>query len=100
MGFFDNISVNTGSEEEHIIDAMFPSKNPARRLQMVTRTQPRAIQPMSVLGVFRRLFSSRVLQWWQEEMRYNEIARNGEGRIELAEVMASVRRQLPNPNED
>lgn len=99
MGLFDNIKVDTGSEEEQIIEALFPSKKPLRRLQMVTRTQPRAIQPMSILGVLKTRFKSKVLGQWEEEIRYNEISRNGEGRIELAEVMAAVRRQIPNPED-
>ncbi len=89
---FDNMRVGIQSEEEVAIEAMFPTRDKFKMLQMISELQPGAVMPWSVLGVFRRIYKSKVLQMLQEEHNLNKIALDRKGRLELSEVVASRRK--------
>lgn len=94
QGFFEGMRAGVRSEEEIAIEALFPTRNKFQMLQMITEQQPKAVIPWSVLGVFRRKYSSRVLRWMQEEHNLNKIAQDRKGRLELSEVVARSRKPL------
>ena len=89
----DSLRSGIKTEEEVAIEALFPTKDKFKMLQMITEQQPRAIIPWSVLGVFRRKYKSGVLRIVQEEHNLNKIAQERKGRLELSEVVAAVRRK-------
>ena len=89
----DSLRSGIKTEEEVAIEALFPTKDKFKMLQMITEQQPRAIIPWSVLGVFRRKYKSEVLRIVQEEHNLNKIAQERKGRLELSEVVAAVRRK-------
>jgi len=91
-GIFDNLRAVVQSEEEVAVDFMFPSKSQFRRLQMMTHHNMRAMVPLSVLGLFRRMYKSKVLEIFQEELATNKIALDRLGRVEGSEIVASGRR--------
>lgn len=93
-GIFDSLRAGVKSEEELAIEAMFPTKDKFKMLQMITEQQPKAITPWSVLGVFRRRFKSVVLRQFQEEYNLNKIAQERKGRLELSEVVAARKKAL------
>lgn len=88
------IASSIPTEEQLAIEALFPTRDAYKRLQMITEYQPRAITPLAVLGVIRRRFGSSVLKMFQEEYNLNQIARERKGRIELSEVLVGIRRPL------
>jgi len=87
----DGIGSSQVSDEEIAIQAMFPTSDPYKRLQMITDLAPRSVGLISVLGVIRRRFNSTVLRMYQEELSLNKIAQDRKGRIELSEVLVSSR---------
>lgn len=91
MGIFEGLRAGVQSEEEIALEFMFPAKDQFRRLQMMTHHQMRAMVPLSVMGVFRRLYSSKVLKMFQEELGYNKIALDRLGRVEGSEIVAARR---------
>lgn len=88
---FEGIRAGVQSEEEVAIEALFPTKDKFKMLQMITEQQPKAIVPFSVLGVFRRLYKSNVLRIFQEEFALNKVAQERKGRLELSEIVAAKR---------
>lgn len=90
-GLFESMRVGVQSEEEIVIGALFPTRDKYKMLQMITEQQPRAVIPWSVLGVFRRMYGSKVLRVLQEEHNLNKIAQERKGRLELSEVIARAR---------
>ena len=91
-GIFESLRTGIQSEEEIALNYMFPSKNIFQRLQMMTDHNMRAMVPLSVLGLFRRMYNSKVLATFQEELGYNKIALQRLGRVEGSEIVAAVRR--------
>jgi len=92
MGMFGKIKAGIQSEEEVAIQALFPTTNKFKMLQMITELQPNAVTSFSVLGVFRRRFKSNTLTVFQEEYGLNKIAQERKGRLELSEVVAAGKR--------
>jgi hypothetical protein len=90
-GFFESMRASQSSEQQDALDFLFPSKNRFERLQMLGDNQPRAITPLNMLGVFRRLYKSKVLSIYQEEHGYNRIAGERKGRLEGSEIVAARR---------
>jgi len=90
---FNGIRAGIQSEEETAIHSMFPASNKFNMKQMITELQPKATTSFSVLGVFRRLYKSRTLTWFQDEYNSNKIAQERKGRLELSEVVAATRRR-------
>jgi len=88
----DNIRVGVQSENELAIDAMFPTKDKFKMLQMIGELNIRAEMPFTVLGVFRRMYKSKVLRMFQEEHNLNKISLDRKGRLELSEIVASRKR--------
>jgi len=86
--FFDRARQGFVSDEEMAIQALFPTKDRFKMLQMITEVAPRAEMPWSVLGVFRVKFKSKVLRIFQEEHNLNKIAQDRKGRLELSEIVA------------
>jgi len=91
QGIFESMRAGVRSEEEVALEYMIPTKDPFKRLQMMTRHQYRSMNSLAVLGVFRRLYKSKVLGMFQEELNINKIALDGLGRLEAAEVIAARR---------
>lgn len=91
QGIFESMRAGVRSEEEVALSYMFPAKDAFKRLQMMTRHQYRSMTSLSMLGLFRRLYKSRVLTIFQEELNINKIALDGLGRIEGSEIVASRR---------
>lgn len=91
VGIFEGLRAGVQSEEEIALEFMFPAKDHFRRLQMMTHHQARAMVPLSVMGVFRRMYHSKVLTDFQEELGYNKIALERLGRVEGSEIVAARR---------
>jgi hypothetical protein len=96
----EGIGTGMESDETQAIQALFPTKDKFRMLQMISDLSPRSVGLISVLGVIRRRFNSQVLLMYEEELRMNKIAQDRKGRIELSEVIVGARRagerdQLP-----
>ncbi len=89
---FDTLRAGTESDEEKALAFMFPAKNKFEMLQMLTEQSPRAIMPFSVLGVFRRLYKSKVLGMFQEEVGINKIAQERKGRLEGSEIVVGIKK--------
>lgn len=87
-----DIRSNTSSENEVAIKLLFPATNRFQSLQMLSDLQPRAVVPFSVLGVFRRVYKSKVLEMFQEEHNLNKVSQERKGRLEGSEITASSRR--------
>lgn len=90
-GFFDRLRIGVQTEEEIAVRSLFPTTDKFKMLQMINEQQPKAITPWSVLGVFRRLYSSKVLRIFQEEHNLNKVAQERKGRLELSEIFAGRR---------
>ena len=91
VGIFEGLRAGVQSEEEVALQFMFPAKDHFKRLQMMTHHQMRAMVPLAVMGVFRRMYKSRVLTDFQEELGYNKIALDRLGRVEGSEIVAARR---------
>ncbi len=89
---FESVRFGVQSEEQVAIEALFPTKDKFKKLQMITDQPPKAIIPWSVLGVFRKKYKSEILRSFQEEYSLNRIARERLGRQELGEVIASIKK--------
>jgi len=92
-GIWEALRAGVTSDEEIALNFLFPAKSKFEFLQMLTEQQPRAIIPWSVLGVFRRMYGSRILKMVQEEHNINKIAQERKGRLEGSEVVAAGRRK-------
>jgi len=92
VGIFEGLRAGIQSEEEVAMQWMFPAKTTFRRLQMMTHHSNKAMVPLSVLGLFRRMYKSNVLSIFQEELGYNKIALDRLGRLEGSEIVAARRR--------
>ena len=99
QGIFESMRAGVRSEEEVALEYMIPAKDQFRRLQMMTRHSFRSMPSLSMLGLFRRLYKSKVLGIFQEELNTNKIALDGLGRLEAAEVL-SARRVAREKQED
>ena len=88
---FEALRAGVKSEEEIAIEALFPTKNKFQMLQMITDHQMKAMIPLAILGVFRRMYKSKVLEVFQEELNSNKVALDRLGRVELSEIVAARR---------
>jgi len=59
---------------------------------MLTQHQSGAMVPLSIMGVFRRMYKSNVLKVFQEELNDNKVALDRQGRIEASEIVVARRR--------
>lgn len=98
-GIFEALRAGVQSEEEIAIEALFPTKDKFKMLQMITHHQMRAMVPLSILGMFRRMYKSPTLRMMQEELNLNKIALDRLGRVELSEVVASRRKEREKEEE-
>ena len=89
---FEGVRFGIRTEEEVAVEALFPTRDKFKMLQMITEQPPRAIIPWSVLGVFRRTYKSDTLKMFQEEYSLNKIAQERKGRLELGGIVAGVRK--------
>lgn len=100
LGIFETLRAGVKSEEEVALSFMFPTTDNYKRLQMMTRHQY-GIQPsLAVMGLFRRLYGSKVLRIFQEELNINKIALDGLGRVEGAEIVSARRVARESKDED
>ena len=98
-GIFEALRMGVQSEEEIAIAALFPTKDRFKMLQMITHHQMRAMVPLSILGLFRRMYKSKALTVFQEELGLDKIALDRLGRVELSEVVAARRREKEEEKE-
>ena len=96
--FFDKARAGFVSDEELAIQALFPTNDKFKMLQMITEVPPKAQMPWTVLGIFRRKFKSQVLAIFQEEHNLNKISQERKGRLELAEIVSKPK--LKDKEED
>jgi len=99
VGIFEGLRAGIQSEEEIALKWMFPAKSEFQKLQMMTRHSNKAMVPLTVLGLFRRMYKSKVLADFQEELGINKIALDGFGRVEGSEIVAA-RRKAREEDED
>ena len=92
QGIFEGMRAGVQSEEEVALQFMFPAKNHFQRLQMMTHHSNKAMVPLSVLGLFRRMYHSKVLGMFQEELALNKVALDRLGRVEGSEIVAAKRK--------
>ena len=85
---FDRARQGFVSDQEVAIQALFPTKDPFKMLQMITEIAPKAEMPWTVLGLFRVKFKSKNLAILQEQHNLNKIAQDRKGRLELSEIVA------------
>ena len=88
----EGLRMGIQSENELAIEAMFPTKDKFKMLQMISELNIRAVMPFTVLGVFRRMYSSKILRLFQEEHNLDKVALDRKGRLELSEIVASRKR--------
>ena len=100
QGIFETFRAGVKSEEEVSFGYMFPAKDQFRRLQMMTRHQHGSMTTLSMMGLFRRLFHSKVLAIYQEELNTNKIALDGLGRLEGSEIIVAKRAVRESEKED
>jgi hypothetical protein len=100
QGIFDTMRAGVRTDEEVAFSYMFPAKDQFKRLQMMSRHQYRSMTSLSVLGLFRRMFKSKVLGIFQEELNINKISLEGLGRIEGAEILVAKRAAREAEKED
>lgn len=93
QGIFEALRAGVQSEEEIAIEALFPTKDKFKMLQMITHHQMSAQVPLAILGLFRRMYKSAALRTMQEELNINKIALDRLGRVELSEVVSAKRRE-------
>jgi len=89
---FEGVRFGIRTEEEVAVEALFPTRDKFKMLQMITDQPPKAIIPFSVLGVFRRRYHSDTLKMFQEEYSLNKIAQERLGRRELGEIVAAIKK--------
>jgi len=85
------LSYSVSSDEEMAIDALFPTKSKAKRLQMVTELTPSMIVPLTALGLIKRKFGSKVIELWEDELYTKLISRDRKGRLEMSEIFVAGR---------
>ena len=88
------------NEEQIAIEAMFPATNKFQMKQMTTEFSQRAIVPMAVLGVFRRIYKSKVLEMFQEEYMVDKDSLERQGRFELRDIVAAKRISAEEKDKD
>ncbi len=98
-GIFEALRAGVQSEEEIAIEALFPTKDKFKMLQMITHHQMRAMVPLSILGMFRRMYKSNTLRMIQEELNLNKIALDRLGRVELSEIVYARRKESSKDEE-
>lgn len=89
---FESMRLGVQSEEQLAIETMFPFKDKFKMLQATTEIQLKATMPWSILGYFRRKYKSEFLKTLQEEHNINKISLDRKGRLELSEIVASIRK--------
>ena len=99
VGIFEGLRAGIQSEEEIALQWMFPAKDNFRKLQMMTHHSNKAMVPLSVMGLFRRMYKSPTLRIFQEELGTNKIALDRLGRVEGSEIVAA-RRKIREEEED
>jgi len=85
------LGIGIPSEEELAVKSLFPAKNKAQNLQMITDIQPKAIVPLSALGLIRRRFDSSIIKMWEEEYYSILLSKDRKGRLELSEIFVARR---------
>ena len=88
---FGGINQTFQSEEELAVNSLFPAKDKARRLQMITDLQPKAVIPLAVLGVIKRRFKSDVIAIFEDEFYSKLLSKDRKGRLELSEIFVARR---------
>ena len=93
MGIADNINIGGApGDRTEAVKVLFPAKNKLQMLQMLSETSTQAEIPMSMLGLFRRSYNSKVLGVFQEELLVNKVAQERKGRLEAEAILVSVPR--------
>lgn len=92
VGIFEGLRAGIQSEEEIALQWMFPARSNFKRLQMMTHHSNKSMVPLSVMGLFQRMYKSQVLKIFQEELGYNKIALDRLGRVEGSEIVAARRK--------
>lgn len=90
-GIFDRFRSNIQTEEEIAIRALFPADSKFEMKQMITEFPAKARASLSVMGLFRRIYKSKVLTTFQEELNINGFPIDRKSRLELSEVVAARR---------
>ena len=96
---YGSVKIGSKSEEELAFAYLFPGKTDLQRLQMISDYNSRTINPFSVLGVLRRLFSGNGRNFfdpwyvYQEEYSSNRLSLDRKSRLEASEIVAAVRRK-------
>jgi len=86
------LSASFGSEEELAVRTLFPTKNRFELLMMITELNPNEVVPLSILGVIRRRWHSKVILMYEEEFRMNRKSKDRKGVLEMAEIFSAGRR--------
>lgn len=98
-GILEGMRAGVQTDEQVAIEALFPTSDKFKMLQMITDHQMRAMVPLAIMGIFRRMYKSKVLQTFQEELNLNKIALDRLGRVELSEIVAARRMQRESEEE-
>ena len=93
------MSMSTQSDEEVAVKALFPARNRAQMLSMITELPESAIVPFAALGVIKRRFHSDVIAMFEDEIYSKKISVNRKGRLELSEVFVSAARRRASDEE-
>jgi len=95
---YGSVRIGGKPEEELAFAILFPGKSDLQRLQMISDYNARTINPFSVLGVLRRLYSGSGKNFdpwyvYQEEYSSNRLSLDRKSRLEASEIVAAVRRK-------
>lgn len=77
------------SETEQELRLVFPGKNQFQMLQQLTEYNAPACNAFAVLGIFRRMYHSRILEAFQEEYSLNRKSLDRRGEVGAIEVLAA-----------
>ena len=89
---FEAMRMGVTSEEQLALGFIFPTKDPYRKLKMLSDLKPRTVTLFTVLDVMRRRFKSDVLKMIGEEYYMGQKARERLGIGEALEILAAIRR--------
>ncbi len=80
--------------EESALAFIFPTKDKFKQLQMLTELRPKEVVPISVVGMFRRMYKSQVLKVFEEEIFLNRKSLDRKGVLEASEIISARRKSL------
>lgn len=90
--WYESMRSGIQSEEQVALEFLFPAANRMQKLQMLGEITRKQQMPLTVLGVLRREYKSKLLTTMQEELIIQSLPLDRKSRLEASEIVAAVRR--------